>query len=268
MTLIRPIIVSALHIALLFLIACSAPQATPAEDESAEVTPSNAASIAAPPTPTPVQGVTTTPQPTPTSAPTPIPTPPRIATPTVSAAPTPTPTQTPTPTPKPTPSATPESTPTSTPGSSNPTEEIPPCTPLPGSDVDPCQPDIERFNLGSGGAGSGPNLGDEPRSLRRMLNYARTFVSHIVVRGTYLPDTERCTTGNPYRPPSYLSSTEYGDLIYALSIDCYVDLRGRLYPRQWTVHLDSPEALLHLLGGCGSGCPYRRALGYEREGIF
>ena len=46
-----------------------------------------------------------------------------------------------------------------------------------------------------------------------------------MVRGTYLPDTERCTTGNPYRPPSYLRLEEYDSLINALIINCYVDLR-------------------------------------------
>ena len=58
-----------------------------------------------------------------------------------------------------------------------------------------------------------------------MLGRAPGFDSHIVVRGTYLPDTERCTTGNPYRPPSYLAYEEYGDLVDALIINCYVDLR-------------------------------------------
>ena len=58
-----------------------------------------------------------------------------------------------------------------------------------------------------------------------MLSYARTFITHIVVRGTYLPDTERCITGNPYRPPSFLRLEEYSGLVNALSIDCYVDLR-------------------------------------------
>ncbi len=45
------------------------------------------------------------------------------------------------------------------------------------------------------------------------------------MRGTYLPDTERCTTGNPYRPPSFLRLEEYSGLVNALLINCYVDLR-------------------------------------------
>ncbi len=53
--------------------------------------------------------------------------------------------------------------------------------------------------------------------------------SHIVVRGTYLPDTVRCTTGNPYWPPSFLSYEQYNDIIDALLINCYVDLRAADY---------------------------------------
>ena len=63
MTLIRPILVSALHIALLLLIACSVSQATPAEEVSPKVSPSTSASPSASQTSTPVQGVTTTPTP-------------------------------------------------------------------------------------------------------------------------------------------------------------------------------------------------------------
>ena len=58
-----------------------------------------------------------------------------------------------------------------------------------------------------------------------MLENIPGLDSHIVVRGTYLPDTERCTTGNPYRPPSFLRLEEYDDLVNALRITCYVDLR-------------------------------------------
>ena len=97
--------------------------------------------------------------------------------------------------------------------------------PLEGISVDPCQLDAEGYKLGSGGGGGRTNLDDEPRSMRSLLSYAHTFITHIVVRGTYLPDTVRCTTGNPYRPPSYLSNEQYGDLIYAFLINCYVDLQ-------------------------------------------
>ncbi len=58
-----------------------------------------------------------------------------------------------------------------------------------------------------------------------MLENIPGLDSHIVVRGTYLPDAERCTTGNPYRPPSYLSNEQYDNIVNALLINCYVDLR-------------------------------------------
>ena len=58
-----------------------------------------------------------------------------------------------------------------------------------------------------------------------MLEWIPGLDSHIVVRGTYLPDTVRCTTGNPYRPPSFLAYDQYDGLINSLNIDCYVDLQ-------------------------------------------
>ena len=97
--------------------------------------------------------------------------------------------------------------------------------PLEGVSVDPCRRDAEPLKLGTGGSGGRPNLGDEPRSLRKLLESTSGRDSHIVVRGTYLPDTVRCITGNPYRPPSFLSREEYDGLEHSLSIDCYVDLR-------------------------------------------
>ena len=40
------------------------------------------------------------------------------------------------------------------------TEEIPPCTPVAGSSVDPCQPrcQIEQYAVAAGGTGSSPDL--------------------------------------------------------------------------------------------------------------
>ena len=92
--------------------------------------------------------------------------------------------------------------------------------------MDPCQRDREPLAIGSGSGGGGrPKPGEEPRSLRSFLGKTPGLDSHIVVRGTYLPDTERCTTGIPYRPPSYLAHEDYDFIENALSIDCYVDLR-------------------------------------------
>ena len=54
------------------------------------------------------------------------------------------------------------------------------------------------------------------------------WVTHLVVRGTYLPRTVRCTTGDHFRPPSYL----WDELVYDVgsrSIKCYVDVRSNAY---------------------------------------
>ena len=128
--------------------------------------------------------------------------------------------------------------------------------PLEGVSMEPCQWDAEPFERVSGSAGGRPNLGDEPWSLSRLFSSGRTFVAHTVVRGTYLPDTVRCTTGNPYRPPSYLRLEQYSGLVNALLINCYVDLQVADYilgtgPSTLTV-------LRHFYTygvGCGSGCP-------------
>ena len=73
--------------------------------------------------------------------------------------------------------------------------------------------------------GVGQTSGMNPGACVGCLGVTPGLDSHIVVRGTYLPDTERCTTGNPYRPPSFLRLEEYDGLVNALKINCYVDLR-------------------------------------------
>ena len=108
------------------------------------------------------------------------------------------------------------------------TEEIPPCTPVAGSSVDPCEPDAEQFLLTAGGGEVSMEFG-EPPSMRDLLNITRGHVSHIVLRGTYLPNTVRCTAGNPYRPPSYLSYEEYDYVEHSLTINCYADVRVSAY---------------------------------------
>ena len=55
------------------------------------------------------------------------------------------------------------------------------------------------------------------------------MVSHIVLRGTYIPDTVRCATGSRYRPPSYLEHEEYDYIEYALILNCYVDVQVGAY---------------------------------------
>lgn len=109
------------------------------------------------------------------------------------------------------------------------TQEIPPCTPVPDSPVDPCDPDASPFE--GGAADYSPGLGDQPLSIREMLDDdppPPAWVPHLVLRGTYLPGTVRCTTGDPFRIASYLRG-EFGDTSRELSIKCYIDVRTNAY---------------------------------------
>ena len=54
------------------------------------------------------------------------------------------------------------------------------------------------------------------------------WVSHLAVRGTYLPGTVRCTAGDPFRAPSYLKDELSYD-INPSAIKCYVDVRANDY---------------------------------------
>ncbi len=103
------------------------------------------------------------------------------------------------------------------------TEEIPPCTPAPGSSVDPCEPDVAQASAGDGSYTIGP----EPRDMRVFLGGERLTVSvaHLVVRGTYLPGTVRCTAGGDrFRSPPYLSWD-----LSTNAIKCYADVRVNAY---------------------------------------
>ena len=108
-------------------------------------------------------------------------------------------------------------------------DETPPCTPAPGSSVDPCEPDVHLPQMG-GAAGGMIDLGDEPRSLREMLDgHVVPFVPHLVMRGTYLPGTVRCTAGDRFRPHSYENPEDYSLLLNTLSFRCYADVRANAY---------------------------------------
>ena len=190
-------------------------------------------------------------QSTTTADPTYTPTPAPVAASTVVSAPTVTPASTPTPVPTPisvfAPSAKAASsvvpTPTLSPALSHSQpldaalsgREIPPCTPVPGTSVDPCELDAPRSDMTS--ASYIPDLGDAPWTVRDMLEdeiFHRT--AHLVARGTYLPNTVRCTIGDPFRPPVYAvdgSNHSENDLVDYLedfySLKCYTDMRVNSY---------------------------------------
>ena len=126
----------------------------------------------------------------------------------------------------------PTHTPTSVPPTSSPyegylTEKIPPCTPMPGSSVDPCEPRGPIETLGAVGGQSPAHVTDEPLTIRQFLDgLGLSFIPHVVLRGTYIPDTVRCTSGDPFYVPSYASPGYYQ---HSIVINCYADVRVNEY---------------------------------------
>ena len=110
-------------------------------------------------------------------------------------------------------------------------QEIPPCVPIPGSPVDPCELDAPPIDMGIGQ--SVPDLGDEPLTVRQMLNDGPNppppiWPTHLMLRGTYLPRTVRCTSGDLFHPPSHLQD-EFDYDVNPRAIKCYVDMRTNAY---------------------------------------
>lgn len=104
---------------------------------------------------------------------------------------------------------------------------IPPCTPVEGSSVDPCEPDLSLRGTGLEAAVSGEVFSrDAPRTLRDHLDGSLSFIPHLVLRGTFLPGTVRCTSGTPHRFPSY---EEPGYFQNSILIKCYADVRANDY---------------------------------------
>ena len=179
--------------------------------------------------------------PTPTSVSTAIPVAVSVATPTPSPVPT-VPTQTPsptsvpspmpvamsvsTPTPEPLPKLAPVSTRTVTPGPSPTylTEEIPPCTPAPGSSVDPCEPGAQGTLITEPGSLS---IMAPPLLVEDLVSFpVSVHTTHIALRGTYLPGTVRCTSGHQLRGPLYVGR---GHAPFGLIIYCFADVRVNTY---------------------------------------
>ena len=107
------------------------------------------------------------------------------------------------------------------------TQEIPPCTPVEGSTVDPCEPSV-RITAGIGGGMSSSSAPvDSPSTVRQYLNGSSLIsISHIVLRGTYIPDTVRCTRDNPFHIPSYEEPDYFQNSIL---MHCYADVRANAY---------------------------------------
>ena len=122
------------------------------------------------------------------------------------------------------------------------TEDIPPCTPIDGSTVDPCEPGV-RLTMATG-ASLGSTNGEEsdtPAGVRQFLDGDSLIsVSHIVIRGTYISNTIRCVSGIPFRGPSY---EELGYFHNTTLMQCFADVRVNAYilgsgPTELTVVVD------------------------------
>ena len=105
-------------------------------------------------------------------------------------------------------------------------EEIPPCTPVEGSSVDPCEPGLPWVYV------SHLILGSEPYGMRFLLEPLSpdpVWVTSIVLRGTFLPGTVRCDAdGKRFRPPPY-DNEDLALLETYRSIKCYADVRVNAY---------------------------------------
>ena len=106
---------------------------------------------------------------------------------------------------------------------------VPPCTPAPGSDVDLCAPQ-QPIQRGMGGHGEG-SPSPQPQTLREQLDrLGPVSVTHLVLRGTYLPNTARCTYGDPFSLPDY-SRDKLTFHLGKRAFKCYVDVRAN----EWLV---------------------------------
>ena len=107
------------------------------------------------------------------------------------------------------------------------TEEIPSCTPVGGSSVDPCEPGLVQTS-----GGMSRFIDSEPWSVRFFLGDERTsgvHAAHLVVRGTYLPDTVRCIGGDFFRHPPYTNANGWWGVLGTRTVNCYADVRVNAY---------------------------------------
>ena len=121
---------------------------------------------------------------------------------------------------------------------------IPPCTPIEGSDIDPCEPGAGVVAESIANAAS-VSLGDEPFTIRDYLDLRGGVirVSHIIVRGTYVPNSARCIVDREFRSPPYIAFQDHTYESGVYSYQCFVDVRVNAYmvgsgPSTLTVMVD------------------------------
>ena len=97
-------------------------------------------------------------------------------------------------------------------------EEIPPCQPVAGSSTDPCASQDGQL---AGGEASLYFGDDEPFGVEHFVyGFGWSWAAHLVVRGTYLPNTVRCSLQEIRdRDPTSLGTSTF----------CFADIRANEY---------------------------------------
>ena len=115
-------------------------------------------------------------------------------------------------------------TPTPTPMPGYLEETVPPCVPPPDSTVDPCG---TRLTAGDSTNDDIP-IGDAPKDFSEFLAGFGSWTPHIVVRGTFLPNTVRCDSGYTYLRAPYLRPSGW-PLDGNPLLHCFQDVRVNEY---------------------------------------
>ena len=124
---------------------------------------------------------------------------------------------------QPTPTPTPTMAPTPTPEYLR--QDILPCEPIAGSDLDPCEADVHGVTATN--AHFRPAIG-EPITVRGFLGDG-LFGVHLVVRGTYVPDSLRCMNQTRHRSSTMFDIDDYNVGSGLGDVHCYVDMRVGSY---------------------------------------
>ena len=104
-------------------------------------------------------------------------------------------------------------------------QDILPCEPIAGSDLDPCEADVHGVTATN--AHGRPAIG-EPITVRGFLGDG-LFGVHLVVRGTYVPDSLRCMNQTRHRSSTMFDIDDYDVGSGLGDVHCYVDMRVGSY---------------------------------------
>ena len=127
---------------------------------------------------------------------------------------------------------------------------IPLCTPVENADRGPCE-EAESIVDTAIRAGQPVPLPDVPRQIG-LIDGGGFPTSHIALRGTFLPDTSRCTPNNPFRAPDFMLDDWGGPDGpgggKSLHYHCYIDIRANEYYQG-----DGPSRFTIMIFGWGHG---------------